>query len=347
MDLTIIIPTFNRTNLLRNCLNYYHTINFGGKILIIDSSDDLELKQNKKNINNFNNLNITHKIKKTSIMGSLKYAVNYVETNYLTQSGDDDFIVPDSAKKCIEFLNSNKDYILANGKTILTILDPENKKILDTCIYNNLGCSINNETAIERLNAFSTNYQTLSQSICRTEIFKIAINKIPLEENFNLLNKKSHEEMKYIIGELQLNFLLLTFGKIISLDKLFLIRTKFFENGKINNLRFFDSNSVEVYNQFVSMISEYTSQADQTDYKYNYSIVEKYIRMYLVKDKNKNKLKFIKNNIKQNLIKLLKIIKLFNFIKKYKKNDYSLNKILTKDHKFHHDFSIFYKIYEN
>ena len=122
MDLTIIIPTFNRADLLRNCLNYYDKINFDGKILIIDSSDDFELKQNQKNINNFNNLNITHKIKKTSIMGSLKYAIDYVETNYLTQSGDDDFIVPLSAKKCIEFLNRNKDYILANGKTLLAIL---------------------------------------------------------------------------------------------------------------------------------------------------------------------------------------------------------------------------------
>ena len=66
MDLSIVIPTLNRTKQLSKILNYYSKINFKAKIYILDSSDEIHLNKNNNVIQKCKNLRIVHK----KILGS-------------------------------------------------------------------------------------------------------------------------------------------------------------------------------------------------------------------------------------------------------------------------------------
>ena len=61
MDLSIVIPTLNRTKQLSKILNYYFKINLKAKIYILDSSDEIYFNKNIYEIQKCSNLNIVHK----------------------------------------------------------------------------------------------------------------------------------------------------------------------------------------------------------------------------------------------------------------------------------------------
>ena len=56
MNISIIIPTKNRSKYLFKLLNYYQSINFTGQLIIIDSSDKKIFIENKKFIESNINL---------------------------------------------------------------------------------------------------------------------------------------------------------------------------------------------------------------------------------------------------------------------------------------------------
>jgi glycosyltransferase domain-containing protein len=118
-NLTLCIPTINRTKYLSRALEYYNFVNLDCKIIIGDSSDDEHKKQNKELIKKYNNLNIEYifcdKKRFNNDSHVLKYLGNFVKTKYVTFAGDDDFIVPSGVEKCINFLDENNDFAAAHG----------------------------------------------------------------------------------------------------------------------------------------------------------------------------------------------------------------------------------------
>jgi glycosyltransferase domain-containing protein len=124
MDLTIIIPTYkNRTKLLKRTFEYYSQMNFKGKILIGDSSEGYVLNDNKELSEFFNrNIKIKHihyPLENFPHDGFIsKDITNYITTNYVCFSGDDDFQLPSTLEYCVNFLENNNDYIGAHGSKI-------------------------------------------------------------------------------------------------------------------------------------------------------------------------------------------------------------------------------------
>src|SRR5258708_4532905 len=117
----IIIPTYNRTNFLKRILDYYLPYGKDFNFIIADSSSRLNKSRNKKLIQAYSDLSILYLDKfSQDLQQHLKFAkiVKYAKSKYCVFCADDDFIVPNSIKECVDFLKKNPDYAAAHGTYI-------------------------------------------------------------------------------------------------------------------------------------------------------------------------------------------------------------------------------------
>jgi glycosyltransferase domain-containing protein len=179
-EITIIIPTHNRHKYLNRILDYYKGENFN--ILIADSSND---KYTQK------------------VSGKTKYyhypCMDYcqkmflisqkIKTKYSVLCADDDFIIPNSIRLCILFLNQNQNYGSCQGHMIY--FKCKNKKIKFrpsyTLSYGN-NFKIDNKNWESRLIKVIDLQPVIFYSVFKTEIIK---------KNFNMLNNLN---IKYEFG---------------------------------------------------------------------------------------------------------------------------------------------------
>ncbi|MDC1078653.1 TIGR00180 family glycosyltransferase [Candidatus Pelagibacter sp.] len=172
MNLTIIVPTLNRSVKLGMWLDYYFLNNYKGKILIIDSSNEKEKKKNILLLKKFSSLNINYVFikKKNFRFNFLKIVKKKIKTKYVIWCGDDDFILIKTLKYLIKFLNNNRKYGGACGLGLVCYRD---KKNFITYKYNGLR-EIENQNSFERLKSqFYKNKYTVSfYSVLRSTIWK-------------------------------------------------------------------------------------------------------------------------------------------------------------------------------
>ena len=113
--LSAIITSFNRPNFLLRSIKFLVSYKLPIQLIILDSS-------NKKfESTEFNNLvkefNIIVKKFDTDIFVTEKIArgCEFINTDYTVICADDDFLLPISLLKCIDFLDANPDYSSAHG----------------------------------------------------------------------------------------------------------------------------------------------------------------------------------------------------------------------------------------
>jgi glycosyltransferase domain-containing protein len=127
-QLSIILFSHRRPDFLLRFLKCYNRLNFkynliigyGGKDILSKAIHD-EIKKNKKIVykkfnNEFNFKKNEYDINKFFIR-RLK-CLRMVKTKYVKFICDDDFIIDYTTKKCVKFLNKNKNYIAAGGSFI-------------------------------------------------------------------------------------------------------------------------------------------------------------------------------------------------------------------------------------
>ena len=109
LDLTIVIFTYNRHKFLQRTLEYY--TNFNLKILVVDGSD--------KNFNNIilNRSNIKYYHIKKDYYSRYSFATKKITTKYIIIANDDEFLIINSLKKCINFLGEY-DFVYHNMKQV-------------------------------------------------------------------------------------------------------------------------------------------------------------------------------------------------------------------------------------
>lgn len=308
MKITIIIPTKNRTNFIKQQLDYYNFFNFKGKILFLDSSPSNVFKLNQNLIKQFKNKNLTiHHIIGSSF-DTFKVALPLIKTKYILFSGDDDFYVVSSLASMIKFMDKSKNYIGVTAKGIQ--IETEGKfheKIRSFNLYNINEYSQN--TSTDRLKEITSNYSTVLFSILRTNVFKEIVRSTPFSKNMHFTFQT----------ELLPCFLTVIFGKLKKINILFLFRFvghARLQHKKIDQL-FQDSFFIHSYHECIKIIVK----------KINDKISKKK-KNYLVKQYFYNYFDFVK-----------KIQSKKFFIKKfiYFSSDF-LKKILTKP--------LYYKIKE-
>ena len=106
-QVTIIIPTLNRHNLLLRAIDYYQ--HFDCNILVADSS---AIKENCKFPDNF----IYKHLPGIGYAKKQLEAAKDVTTPYVCLVADDDYLLESSLKEGVNFLNANLDYVSAQGR---------------------------------------------------------------------------------------------------------------------------------------------------------------------------------------------------------------------------------------
>ena len=103
LDLTIVVPTLNRTIFLKKLLNYYDKFKFSGEILILDSSKGKIKENNKFLCGSHKQLNIKYIGIKGFPHEVIKKCRKHIKSSYVVFSGDDDYFVVNALKKIVSY----------------------------------------------------------------------------------------------------------------------------------------------------------------------------------------------------------------------------------------------------
>lgn len=117
--ISVIVPTKNRSFWCVKLANYYHTNSFPGLLIFCDSSDSENLMTLNKHLKTLDNPRIIHHvIPKKSVHFALESGSKIAAscTDYLVQSGDDDFFSLPGLSIAAEFLDSHPDYFSSVGQ---------------------------------------------------------------------------------------------------------------------------------------------------------------------------------------------------------------------------------------
>ena len=170
----IFIPTMNRVDFVIRQLRYYVSVRCPHTIYIGDSSPKEESEKINSEIEKLGN-----KIKANyyylpghNSWQAHNYLVSKIEEKYACYSGDDDYQIPESINKCIEFLENNPKYTSASGGAVSFRLKSgslygELKRLADYPRQ-----QIENNTASERIIMFFNNYYVTHFSVNRSEVMK-------------------------------------------------------------------------------------------------------------------------------------------------------------------------------
>ncbi len=171
--LTLIIPTRNKSHFLLALLEYYNSIAFPFKILIIDDSDNPNIKKLiNRRIENFTNLNIDYRETQfQNLFEALLFALQNAETPYVLNSGDDDYFSISMISKMINFLDSNLDYISTSGLSVKMNAkwDEENKSWQKVSVFNATTNSYDSENVQDRISLHIKKYKVITYSVVRTK----------------------------------------------------------------------------------------------------------------------------------------------------------------------------------
>ena len=159
---TLIIPTHFRHQYLTRLLEYYRDINF--KILIADSSENLFPTRKSYNAEYYHYPNY-------SPLKKLANIIQKVKTPYVFMCADDDFIVPESIKECISFLENNPNYASVQGRYI-KFFPVKNDVIFQPMYVHFTDYHIDADDPIQRINKCMSFYMQLIFAIHRTENLK-------------------------------------------------------------------------------------------------------------------------------------------------------------------------------
>lgn len=121
-EISILIPTLNRSDFLIRALSYYGKVGFKGWICIGDSSNAQHSDRIKRIIHTLEDrLNIIYKYfpkPPYDVQMCLKKLIEISPTPYVVYSGDDDILIPSSLAQCAAFLEDHPEYSAAHGLRI-------------------------------------------------------------------------------------------------------------------------------------------------------------------------------------------------------------------------------------
>ncbi len=124
-DITILILTFNRYKYLERILTYYKLCDVNCKIIILDSSTNKDIKNNRlKSLLNQEQIAWLKFPADTFISCKIREGLEKVDTQFSVLCADDDFVLPKGIARCVDFLNFNPSYISAQGARMIHQLLP-------------------------------------------------------------------------------------------------------------------------------------------------------------------------------------------------------------------------------
>ena len=126
--ISIIIPTFQRSEFLERKLYHLKLQNCNYEIIILDTSQDIHLKKNKDTIKKYEdslNINYFKFDKRFHFNKKTFFGIKQVKNKYVLISFDDDFLNIKALNDSLTFLEKKKDYVGANGYVLNYVHTPK------------------------------------------------------------------------------------------------------------------------------------------------------------------------------------------------------------------------------
>ena len=204
--LTIVILTYNRPKYLKRTIKYW--LNYNIKLLIIDGSDfklDDPILESE-------NIKYIHNTKE--LYARFLSSINYVDTEFMILSCDDEFYLPSPLSSSVTYLDDNSHFSCCGGCALGFGLTEENKFYGMERYPKLKNINLDHDFASERINDHFSNFVPAHfYSVMRTSIWRI-ICKHVFDKQFHF----------HAAAELQLEFLLLVAGKTKILPELMWMR---------------------------------------------------------------------------------------------------------------------------
>ncbi|SDK79386.1 glycosyltransferase domain-containing protein [Maridesulfovibrio ferrireducens] len=224
-DVTLIVPTLERTNFLYRYVNALQALGFEGVLLIMDSSSYATYESTRKMLAR---QKLFYEVKhlpvpkspgmsvSISINQAIALGVGEVETTYCMTAFDDDIPVPQTLDKCVTFLKENSDFTAVHGDIVFMHAhgETQNQKValLPTLPYHQ-------DQAVGRFEAYLNLFGNTMYLLTYPEIYKDNVPKEAYTVQF------PHFAAEYVW---MLNAVIK--GKIGFINELFVIRQKHDDN---------------------------------------------------------------------------------------------------------------------
>jgi glycosyltransferase domain-containing protein len=170
--LTVVIPTYNRPDVLIGTLRLLQSSFASVPIIVADGSDDerakknAECKQLGQNVSYFH-LPIGSEAPIKNYFRRVMSALDQLTTPYVVFCGDDDIIVPDNALRSVKFLEDNKDYVACHGSYLLFRYDQDTIRIENNAPVRH---SIDSEEVGGRLMQLFSGYEANYYAVFRASV---------------------------------------------------------------------------------------------------------------------------------------------------------------------------------
>lgn len=213
-DLSIVIPTYNRSEFVIRYMHYLSETQFGGCLYICDSSEEAHLEKTKRAIRELD-------LKYEVILGEYPGLMHFecmikvsplIKTPYVIQVGDDDMVIVPALVDCMEFLECNPDYSCVGGVTVLFRLKESGAHGQFLWSVEHPLKPIEDASASQRLVHYFNSYSPINYTVSRTELFR--------QWWFDDPNCKD----RAFAVELLAHAIAVVQGKIKRLDRLFIVR---------------------------------------------------------------------------------------------------------------------------
>lgn len=166
----IFIPSMNRSDFIIRQLKYYSRVQCPHTIYIGDSSNEEHRAKIENAITGLTNIRVAYKhLPSFNDREAIYHLLSIMEEPYSCLSGDDDYQIPNSITKCIEFLEKNPDYSSASGYAV-------SFRLKNNGAYGELDRladyprpHVNSSTAANRVVDYFSNYFVPLFSVNRTE----------------------------------------------------------------------------------------------------------------------------------------------------------------------------------
>lgn len=292
--LTLVITLKDRAEFTKRLCYYLSSINYPFQVLFADGSlekgnEDFlegEAKKLKFQYRYFRypkdeSLHLYYK-KCADIMSK-------VTTPYVVLADNDDFPIITGQETALKFLENNDDYIGCNGRVSGIVVAPDASKPYGSqamflpyyCATMDKPVLLNQDSALDRLQSFLTNFNSIYYSIFRTNSLEETLSSLK-EENFSNLG----------IHELFFSYSQLSQGKIKHIAELTYIRQKGSSQAAVGQKGWMDR---LFYTNWLDDFKKALQETSASIAKYE-GLDEKYVKARLYKDfVEKQKTRFIPN----------------------------------------------------
>ena len=262
-EVTIVVPTHNRSLFLRRLIYYFFVMDVKSRILVLDSSNDQEFALNAATIKRWGgSLDVDHERHYCGLIQKCRNGVDSVSTPYTVMCADDDFLLPDSVVACVKFLESNSDYSCASGVYVSVRQDK-----ISHC--EEMRCYTNNGVdAIAR-------FRRMAEEWCCTfyHVYRTAV----LQRSWLIAENSTDYERARVFTEVLLAQLSPTYGKLAILPQLHLLFELHQENAHRTVPLVLDSASgLTLYERFASALADELAGVSGESSAHCRQIVEEY-----------------------------------------------------------------------